>query len=120
MAATIGSTFEIRGELYADEDLTVEGNFDGTMVLGKGHLTIAPGANASGKLSANAITVLGRAGGTLAAIEGVRFGPECEVQAHITSPKVQMQEGASFNGTIHPTGTEAAIHVARYRANQSA
>ena len=80
---------EIVGELLASEDLTIQGNFGGTL------------------------------DGTILATERIDLMPTAIVRAHLTTAKIMLADGAKFQGTIDPERTEAATHVARFREKQS-
>ena len=49
------------------------------------------------------------------ALDGVRLLRTAWVKADIASPRITMEEGATFNGSVEPARIEAALRVAAYR-----
>ena len=61
------------------------------------------------------ITVRGRSSGRLIAREVVRVQQSAAVRADVRSPRLALEDGATFNGQVEPAKTDAAILVAAYR-----
>ncbi|HET7373892.1 MAG TPA: polymer-forming cytoskeletal protein [Gemmatimonadaceae bacterium] len=91
----------IRGQLLAEEDLSIDGDVEGTIDL-RGHLT-----------------VLGRFEGSIQA-DAVDIGPDARVQANVLTKQLALAEGAQFNGSVNTERARAAIEVARRRAAATA
>jgi cytoskeletal protein CcmA (bactofilin family) len=108
----------IVGDLIANEDLTILGNFDGQISMPEHHLSIGAGASVKGKIVARAVTVSGALDGSILAPERIEIAPTAVVRAHLTTAKILLADGAKFQGTIDPERTEAAMHVARFRGKQ--
>ena len=105
----------IRGELIANEDLTIEGIFEGTIDL-KGHLlTMAETARVDAMVSARVVTVLGRLHGNITA-DLVDIGPAAVVEANVIAPQIALEEGARFTGAVNTERARAAWEIARRRA----
>jgi cytoskeletal protein CcmA (bactofilin family) len=66
-------------------------------------------------VTARAITVRGNSKGRLIAREIVRVFRSAAVRADIAAPRLALEEGAMFNGSVAPARVEAAIIVGAYR-----
>lgn len=110
----------ISGDLSSDEDITVDGSFDGQISAPDHHVRISPSAVVRAKVIARAVTIQGTVDGTVVAAERITVECSASVRGHLTAPSLKMIEGAVFTGTVHPSGTEAAVHVAKYRQKHQA
>jgi cytoskeletal protein CcmA (bactofilin family) len=111
----LGRGVAIRGDVFAREDLVVEGHLDGTLSAPGHVITIARGAVVRGHVFAQIILVEGSASGELTAIERVDVVAGARVEADITAPSVALAEGAWVVGRIDMARADAAARVARYR-----
>ena len=115
----IGPSTRITGKMTAAEDLTVDGQVEGKIVLTSHHLTIGPSARLKGDVFARAITVQGTVDGTLTASERVEIQAGATVGGRIVSPRLALADGARFNGRVEPHKAEAALRVQQYRMAQA-
>ncbi|MGJ8669340.1 MAG: bactofilin family protein [Oceanococcus sp.] len=98
--AAIGAKTRIKGELQADEDLRVEGHFDGTLQLQKHQLEIGPKGVVEGTAFAHSITVEGNMEGDLYAIERISIRKGATVKGNVMAPRVSLEDGAVLRGTV--------------------
>ena len=96
----IGKSVVIKGELNGSEDLTIEGQVEGTIQLKDHVLTIGPNGRIKAQVFAKAVIVLGEVHGNVTATEKVDIRDNGSVDGDITSPKVAIAEGAHFRGAI--------------------
>ncbi len=96
----IGKGIGIRGELYGDEDLVVEGKVDGTIALKNNHLTLERTAVITAKLEVENVTIKGQLRGTTVASDKVEISAEANVVGDIKAARVVMAEGAKFKGNV--------------------
>jgi len=108
----------VTGDLSSDQDLTIDGVYDGQINLSEQHLTIGTSARVSGKIIARAVTVAGTMDGYIIATGSISLLPSSVVRGHLQTPSIVMLDGARFDGTVDPSRTEAAMHVAKYRQKQ--
>jgi cytoskeletal protein CcmA (bactofilin family) len=107
VGAVIGKDITVRGEIEGREDLRIDGVVEGTVRL-EAELIIAAGGSASAEVDVSAITVEGAFDGTVTCHDLVRLAPGCNVTGTITSPRVVIDDGAVFTGTLEmDTGIEA-------------
>ena len=105
---SIGKSVVIKGELSGSEDLTIEGQVEGSIELEQHVLTIGPNARITAEVSAKAVVVLGEVMGDIKATEKVVIRDSGAVSGDITAPKVAIAEGARFRGGIDMQATAAA------------
>ena len=109
----------VTGEITSDHDLSIDGTFDGQIIIPNQHLTISGSAKVNAKIIARAVTISGKVDGSIAATERVTLASSATVRAHIQTPSIALVEGAQFTGTVDPSRNEAAVHVAKYRQKQA-
>ena len=63
----------IKGELSASEDLTLDGQMEGSVTLPDHTLTIGPAANIKASISAKAVVIMGAVTGNVTAAEKVEI-----------------------------------------------
>lgn len=114
-ATTIGKGITIKGTIHAQESVTIAGTVNGDVLASDFDVTVEAGARVDGAVTARSITVRGRSSGRLIAREVVRVLRSAAVRADVRSPRLALEEGATFNGQVEPAKTDAAILVAAYR-----
>jgi cytoskeletal protein CcmA (bactofilin family) len=118
--AVIGRSIRIDGDLQGEEDLRIEGTVTGTVQLKNNALTIGSGGNITANVYAKSVTVEGRMDGDLFASERISIQKNAQVQGNITAPRVSLEDGAKFKGSIEmdPAAVEKAFG-AQARAAES-
>ena len=107
----IGKSVVIKGELNGSEDLTIEGQVEGTIQLRDHVLTIGPNGKIKAQVFAKSVIVLGEVTGNVTASEKVDIRDKGSVDGDIISPRVAIAEGAHFRGSVdmqRKAGTPAA------------
>lgn len=116
-AAVIGPSIHIHGDLRGDEDLVIEGEVKGTVYLKNNSLTIGGQGKVTADVYAHTIYVDGFIQGDLYGSERINIRKSAQVQGNITSPRVSLEDGARFKGSVE-MDTEALQKV--FGDNQSA
>src|SRR4051794_27207762 len=96
----IGKSVVIKGELNGSEDLTIEGQVEGTIQLRDHVLTIGPNGKIKAQVFAKAVIILGEVTGNVTASEKVDIRDNGSVDGDIVSPRVAIAEGAHFRGSV--------------------
>lgn len=109
--AVIGRSIQINGDLRGNEDLRIEGDVSGTVQLKNANLTIGKEGKVRADVYAKSIAVDGTTEGDLYASERVVVHVNAQVRGNITSPRVAIEEGARFKGSIEmdPGAVEKAL-----------
>ena len=111
-AAVIGPSIHIDGDVRGEEDLLIEGEVNGTVQLKNNSLTIGPNGKVRADVSANSVYVDGYMEGDLFGSERVHIRKSAQVHGNVTSPRVSLEDGAKFKGSIE-MDPQAAQSVAR-------
>jgi cytoskeletal protein CcmA (bactofilin family) len=109
--AVIGASIQIDGHLRGQEDLIIEGEVNGTVNLASNTLTIGNQAKIKANVFAHTVHVDGTMEGDLYGAEQVVIRKTARMKGNITSPRVSLEDGASFKGSIEmdPEAVKAAI-----------
>ncbi len=116
----IGKSVVIKGELNGSEDLTIEGQVEGTIQLRDNVLTIGPNGKIKAQIFAKSVIILGEVTGNVTASEKVDIRDNGSVDGDIISPRVAIAEGAHFRGSVdmqrkgapaQPKAAAAAAHA---------
>ena len=114
-AAVIGPSIHIDGDLRGEEDLLIEGEVSGTVQLKNNSLTIGPQGKIRADVYAHSIYVDGFMEGDLYGSERVNIRKSAQVRGNITSPRVSLEDGAKFKGSIEmdPQAVQGALGAGR-------
>jgi len=96
----IGKSVVIKGELNGSEDLTIEGQVEGTIQLRDHVLTIGPNGKIKAQIFAKVVIILGQVTGNVSASEKVDIRDNGSVDGDVISPRVAIAEGAHFRGSV--------------------
>lgn len=99
--AWIGKAVRVEGKVIGGEDLTIDGDVEGSIQLGGHCLTIGQDANIKADLIAKTVTISGKVRGNVKGVEKVDLSPTASVQGDITAPRFSMADGATVTGKIH-------------------
>jgi cytoskeletal protein CcmA (bactofilin family) len=98
--AVIGPSIHIDGDLRGEEDLLIEGEVNGTVQLHNNSLTIGSQGKVRADVYAHSIYVDGLMEGDLYGTERVHIRKSAQVRGNVTSPRVSLEDGAKFKGSI--------------------
>lgn len=126
--AVIGPSITIKGDVTGEEDLIIQGRVEGKVDLAQHHVTVG----ATGRIKANivgrSVTVEGEVDGDLHAEEQIAIRKSGKVKGNLSAPRVTIEDGATFKGSIdmerkaaaHPAASSAAAAPAPAVAPASA
>ncbi|MES9994330.1 MAG: polymer-forming cytoskeletal protein [Candidatus Thiodiazotropha sp.] len=99
-AAVIGPSIQINGDLSGEEDLIIQGKVSGTIQLREKSLTVGNQGQVDANVLAHDIIIEGKVNGDLYGSERVCIRNTGNVKGNIVSPKVSLDEGCRFKGSI--------------------
>jgi cytoskeletal protein CcmA (bactofilin family) len=105
VTAWIGKALRIEGRIVSDDNLTIDGNVEGTIVVGDHTLTVGPGATVKADLTARTITVSGAVIGKVRAHELLDLRATGSVVGEIVAASLRMADGAVVAGAVDAAGT---------------
>ena len=100
VAAWIGKSVVIKGNITCAQDLTIEGQVEGTIELSDHSLIIGAGASVTADLVGKSITISGRVSGNVTATDKVDLRATGTVTGNISAPRLVMAEGAFVMGRV--------------------
>lgn len=98
--ATIGPSIHIKGDVTGEENLVIEGTVDGAVKVKNNDVTIGVSGKVKANIYAASISVEGELNGDLIGEDKVIIRNTGKVQGNIVSPRVSLEEGAKFKGSI--------------------
>jgi cytoskeletal protein CcmA (bactofilin family) len=98
--AAIGRSITIHGEVTGDEDLLIQGRVDGSVELKQQAVTVGQEGRVTAAITSRIIVVEGEVEGDLQAGEQVVLRSTARVRGDITSPRVVLEDGATFTGGV--------------------
>ncbi len=98
--AVIGSKTRMKGDLSADEDLLIEGNFTGAVILKAHRLTIGAAGHISGRALAKTVTVKGAVEGDLFATELLEVRKGAKIKGNLFAARISFEDGATLRGSV--------------------
>ena len=90
----------IRGEVFGDEDLQIDGELSGSVKLAGARVSIGPEGRVSGNITAREIIVRGTLKGNLRASERILMGGTGRWEGDGVSPRLAIEEGATVRGNL--------------------
>jgi len=97
---TLGRSLVIHGDITSEEDLTIDGDVEGSIELGGHSLTIGEAARIRADLVAKTVTISGKVNGNVRAVDKVDLRATGSVDGNITAPRFVMAEGATVMGKV--------------------
>ena len=118
-AAVIGRSIQIDGDVRGDEDLLIKGEVRGTIHLPNNSVTIGSEGTVHADVHAKTVSVEGTVKGNLFGSDRVSVRSSAKVNGNIKSPRVSLDDGARFKGSIE-MDVEAAEDKSSTRSSASA
>ncbi len=98
--AAIGSTISITGELVGEEDLLIEGRVEGKIEFRHHSVTVGKNGRIKADIHGKIITIEGNVEGNLFGEEQLIVKQSGTVRGNIISPRVALEDGSNFKGSI--------------------
>jgi cytoskeletal protein CcmA (bactofilin family) len=106
-AAVLGKSVIVKGQIYGREDLTIDGEVEGTVELQENRLTIGPNGKVVATIKAREVVVLGTVHGDVETREKIEIHKEAKMVGDIRTARVVIEDGAYFKGSIDIVRAEA-------------
>jgi cytoskeletal protein CcmA (bactofilin family) len=95
----LGSSFTIKGDVSADENIIIAGSVDGTIESTR-DVTITSEGRIKANIRGATVTISGKVRGNVAATVKVDLTSTGQLEGNIQSPKLAIAESALFKGSI--------------------
>ena len=116
----VGGTVRIEGEIHGQQDMLVDGEIAGSIMLLEHTLTIGPEAHVQANIKAKNAIILGTVDGNIEAGDRIEVRSCCSLLGGIRSPRIMVEDGAYIKGTIEVVREAASSSSAGLRALTSA
>lgn len=111
-AAVIGPGIVIDGDISGSENLVIEGKVRGRIHLASHEVTVGQSGEVNADISAKVIRVAGKIKGDLSGKEKVIISSTGNVHGNIVAPRMLLEDGAVFKGSIDMDPREPASQPA--------
>ena len=101
--AVLGKNVTVKGQITSREDLTIDGEVEGTVECQEHRLTIGPNARVQAALKAREIVIHGNIQGNVEATDKVDLKKEAKLVGDIKTTRITIEDGAYFKGSIDIT-----------------
>jgi cytoskeletal protein CcmA (bactofilin family) len=99
--ASIGKAVTIKGEVFSDEDLYVDGTLEGKIELPTHKLTVGPnGTIKTAMIKAGSVDVHGSVQGDVNAQDRVEIRKNANLTGNIKTARIVIEDGAYFKGGV--------------------
>jgi cytoskeletal protein CcmA (bactofilin family) len=99
-SAVLGKSVIVKGEIHGREDLTIDGEVEGTIELQEHKLTIGPNAKVNATVKAREVVVLGALHGNVETRDRVEIRKEARLVGDIRTARIMIEDGAYFKGAV--------------------
>lgn len=115
-SAVLGATIRVKGDISGEENLLIEGNVEGSVSLASHELTIGKTGKVHANITARTIRIDGEVNGDITGKEKVLVSSTSNIKGTIVTPKMTLEEGARFKGTIDIDPAHANSSGTAYKA----
>ncbi|MDA0311936.1 MAG: polymer-forming cytoskeletal protein [Gemmatimonadetes bacterium] len=96
----IGPGMRVVGDCETDGTIRIEGTVEGSVRAGKA-VVVGKDGLVSGDISTQDAVISGTVKGTLVAESRLELQATCRIEGDVRARRMQLEEGAIFNGTVH-------------------
>lgn len=122
-SATIGKAVKVVGQIFAKEDLHVDGDVEGAIESTDNKVTVGATGRVQAAIKAREVVIFGHVQGNVEATEKVDVRREARLIGDITAARIAIEDGAVFKGRIdiqRPQSKPASDGVAVAATSSSA
>jgi cytoskeletal protein CcmA (bactofilin family) len=106
--AVIGSSLIVKGDVHGEEDLIIQGQIEGKIVLKNNSVTVGRNGRIKADVYGKVIIIEGTVQGNLYGDEKIVVKQSGDVRGNLVAPRINLEEGAKFKGSIDMEANETA------------
>jgi cytoskeletal protein CcmA (bactofilin family) len=106
--AVIGKTVLIKGQVMSREDLTIDGEVEGSVELQENRLTVGPNGKVLATVKAREVVVLGTVHGNVETSDKIEIRKDARLVGDLKTARIVIEDGAYFKGSIDIIKAEVA------------
>ena len=103
----IGPGMKVVGDCLTDGTVRVEGTVEGSIKAGKA-VVVGKQGTVVGDVQTQDAVISGRVTGTLVAESRLELQATCQIDGDVRTRRMQLEEGALLNGTVHMSESKRA------------
>ncbi|HUA84311.1 MAG TPA: polymer-forming cytoskeletal protein [Bryobacteraceae bacterium] len=103
----LGKSVIVKGQIFSREDLTIDGEVEGTVELQEHRLTVGPNGKVVASVKAREIVVLGTVHGNVETSDRIDIRRDAKLVGDIRTARIVIEDGAYFKGNIDIIRAEA-------------
>ena len=115
-AAVIGPRIKINGDVSGEENLVIEGQVEGSIHLKQYRVDVGPSGIVKANIDAKIVKIDGTVEGDIEASEMATISRTGNVRGNITAPRMTLEDGAKFKGSIDMDPGDAPESAAKSAA----
>ena len=98
--AVLGKSVIVKGQILSREDLTIDGEVEGTVEMQEHRLTIGPNGKVRASVKAREVIVLGTLHGNVETGDRIDIRKEAKLVGDIKTARIVIEDGAYFKGNV--------------------
>jgi cytoskeletal protein CcmA (bactofilin family) len=98
--AVLGKSVIVKGQILSREDLTIDGEVEGTVELQEHRLTVGANGRLTASVKAREIVVLGTVHGNVETTDKIEIRKDAKLVGDIKTARIVIEDGAYFKGNI--------------------
>jgi cytoskeletal protein CcmA (bactofilin family) len=99
-SAVLGKSVIVKGQIYSKEDLTIDGEIEGTVELQEHRLTVGTNGKVRASVKARELVVLGTVQGNVDITDKIDIRKDAKLVGDIKTARIVIEDGAYFKGNI--------------------
>ena len=110
--ASLGTSVTIKGQIMSREDLTIDGDIEGSIDLNGHSLTVGATGNVRSDIKAREVVIYGTVHGDIEATDKIEIRSKATLVGDIRTARVMIDDGAYFKGAVDIIRKEMASSAA--------
>ena len=98
--AILGKSVIVKGQIFGREDLTIDGEVEGTVELQEHRLTVGPNGKVQASVKAREVVVVGTLHGDVETRDKIVIRKDAKLVGDIKTARIEIEDGAYFKGNI--------------------
>ncbi|MGQ9633464.1 MAG: bactofilin family protein [Bryobacteraceae bacterium] len=100
VAARIGKSVVVKGQIFSREDLYLDGEMEGTLELPEHRVTVGTNGKLRASIKAREVVIAGNVQGNIEASEKIEIRKDARLVGDIRTTRIVIEDGAYFKGSI--------------------
>jgi len=117
--AVLGKSVSVKGQILSREDLTIDGEVEGTIEMQEHRLTVGLNGRVRASVKAREVIVLGTLHGNVETGDRIDIRKEAKLVGDIRTARIVIEDGAYFKGNVDIARAEVPRPAAAPAATSS-